>query len=67
MKNNTNFIRNKCCMFFGTWVETAQTIEEDFGKAAKADFYDAILAYSLYETEPELTGPLKYVWPSIKD
>lgn len=54
-------------MFFSTWLETAKTIEEDYGKEVKCDFYDTVLNYSLYGTEPELSGAIKYVWPTIKE
>lgn len=67
MSNGKEFERSKCCMFFGTWMETAEEIESDFGKEVKCDFYDAILKFSLFGTEPELKGALKYAWPQIKD
>ena len=46
------FDRSMCCTFFGTWVDYANTLEHFFCKEVKADFYDAILNYSLYGQEP---------------
>ena len=65
-KKDTEFKRNICFSFFEDYRLTAKEIEEDFGKAAVADFYNAIIDYALYEQEPILKGAVKYVWPTIK-
>ena len=45
---------------------TAKEIEKDYGKEVVADFYNSIIDYALYETEPILNGPIKYAWPTLK-
>lgn len=64
--NKKEFNRNICFTFFEDYRKTAKEIEEDFGKEAVADFYNAIIDYALYEIEPELKGVLKYTWHTIK-
>ncbi len=64
--SNKEFNRNVCFTFFEDYRKTAKEIEEDFGKEAVADFYNAIIDYALYEIEPELKGVLKYTWHTIK-
>lgn len=60
------FDRSICFMFFEDYRKTAKEIEEDFGKEAVADYYNAIIDYALYENEPELKGAVKYVWHTTK-
>lgn len=49
-------------------METAEVILENDGKEAVADFVMALAKYALHEQEPiEKTGPLKYLWPQLKE
>lgn len=60
------FKRNICFSFFEDYRLVAKEIENDFGKEPVADYYNAIIDYALYEKEPNLTGVIKYVWPTTK-
>lgn len=65
-KKDQEFRRNMCFTFFEDYRKTAKELEEDFGKGAVADYYNAIIDYALYEEEPELKGFMKYVWHTTK-
>ena len=55
-------------IFFNDYRETAKEIEEEYGKEAVADYYNAIIDYALYGNEPKLDkGLLKYVWCITKE
>ena len=60
------FKRNICFSFFEDYRLAAKEIENDFGKEPVADYYNAIIDYALYGKEPNLTGVIKYVWPTTK-
>lgn len=64
--NNKEFDRSVCFTFFEDYRITSQSIQEDFGKEAVADYYNAIIDYALYAIEPEVKGAIKYVWPTTK-
>lgn len=64
--SNKEFNRNICFTFFEDYRKTAKEIEEDFGKEAVADYYNAIIDYALYGVEPELKGAIKYIWHTTK-
>lgn len=66
MKSNKEFDRSVCFTFFEDYRKTAKELEADFGKETVADYYNAIIDYALYTAEPELKGPLKYIWPTTK-
>lgn len=64
--SNKEFNRSVCFTFFEDYRKTAIEIENDFGKEAVCDYYNAIIDYALYEIEPELKGVLKYTWHTTK-
>lgn len=64
--SKNEFNRSICFTFFEDYRKTAQELENDFGKEIVADYYNAIIDYALYGTEPELKGAIKYVWHTTK-
>lgn len=66
-KNVTKeFDRSVCFTFFEDFRKTAIELQKDFGKEIVADYYNAIADYALYGAMPELTGAIKYIWPTTK-
>ena len=67
MSKEKVFDRSVAFTFYKEWKQDADTIEEDFGAEVKAEYYDAIINYALFEIEPEMKAPIKYFWNSIKE
>ena len=67
MSKEKVFDRSVAFTFYKEWKQDADTIEEDFGAEVKAAYYDAIINYALFESEPEMKAPIKYFWNSIKE
>ena len=62
------FDRSRAFTFYREWLETAQAIEEEYGKEVTAEYFFALANYALHEIEPRTkTGPLKYLWPQTKE
>lgn len=66
MASEKTFRRDMCCMVFEDHRITASELEKECGKEAALDYYNAILDYSLYDIEPNLTGAVKFLWPVTK-
>lgn len=65
-RTNKVYDRTVCFTFFQDYRNTAKSLEGQFGKEAAYDYYDGLIDYALFATEPQFNGVLEILWPTTK-
>lgn len=65
-QSNKAYDRTVCFTFFQDYRNTAKSLEDQLGKEIAYDYYNGIIDYALFATEPQFEGMLEILWPTTK-